>query len=122
MESLGNPEEKAAFIKGIAKMYGWNNAEAGIAWLDAIQDTQLKKAGVMGVVESWGQRSPDEDEKWIAALPEGEKKKSLLEEFQKKKRNCGMPVTRVRVRAITTHPELEVSLKNISEHKRLRRK
>ena len=107
MESLAIPEEKAAFIKGIAKMYGWNNAEAGIAWLDAIQDTQLKKVGVMGVVESWGQRSPDEAEKWIAALPEGETKKSLQEEFQKNKSTCGMPVTRVRVRAIPTPPDLQ---------------
>lgn len=61
----------------------------------------------MGVVESWGQSSPDEAEKWIAALPEGETKKSLQEEFQKNKSTCGMPVTRVRVRAIPTAPDLQ---------------
>ena len=107
MDSLANPEEKAALIKGIAKMYGWNNAEAGIAWSEAIQDPQLKKVATMGVVESWGQSSPDEAEKWIAALPEGEMKKSLQEGFQQNRNTCGMPVTRVRVRAIPTPPDLQ---------------
>ena len=107
MESLAKPEEKAAFIKGIARTFGWNGAEAGIAWSDTIQDPQLKKVATMGVVESWGQSSPDEAEKWIAALPEGETKKSLQEEFQKSKSTCGMPVTRVRVRAIPTAPDLQ---------------
>lgn len=107
MESLAKPEEKAAFIKGIARTFGWNGAEAGIAWSDTIQDPQLKKVATMGVVESWGQSSPDEAEKWIAAMPEGETKKSLQEEFQKNKSTCGMPVTRVRVRAIPTAPDLQ---------------